>query len=396
MVLACNNKQTSNENSQAEINAVPEKIFYGIGIDTLILDSSVVKRGQTLGGLLAKQGCSAALAQEAIDMLQHAGFKLKHIKPGHKFWWLKDPTNGKLKYFVYDDGVFEYATIFLGTEKPIVNFVKRPITVKEIKIALTIQSSLYQTIQDAEVHSDLAPALAGIYDWTIDFFNIKKGDYFKVIFDEKYVNGKPVGISNIKAAFFFHNGKEFYAIPFDVNGKRAFYNEKGESMRKRYLKAPLDYSRISSHFSMRRIHPVLGTARAHLGIDYAAPTGTPIRTVGDGVVLEATKKGGNGIYVKVQHNKQHATQYLHMSKIANGVKAGVRVSQGQVIGYVGATGLATGPHLCFRFWENGKQVNPLTVITPPSEPLPKQRLDAYLAYANPLIDALNKLQNNVE
>jgi murein DD-endopeptidase MepM/ murein hydrolase activator NlpD len=222
---------------------------------------------------------------------------------------------------------------------------------------------------DNGIDISLAARLENIYAWTIDFFYLQKGDYFKVVYEEEFVEGESIGISRIKGATFSHGGKDFHALYFDQEGKPDYFDEAGNSLRKAFLKAPLQYSRISSRFSNSRFHPVLKRYKAHLGVDYAAPHGTPIMAVGDGIVQEATRRGGNGNFVKIKHNSMFATQYLHMSGFAKGIRPGVAVRQGEVIGYVGSTGLATGPHVCFRFWKNGQQVNPLAIEMPPSEPI---------------------------
>ena len=206
---------------------------------------------------------------------------------------------------------------------------------------------------------------------------MQKGDKFKVVFDEKFVEDQSVGVIGIQTAYFEHMGEPYHAIPFEQNGEMNFFDQEGNSLKKAFLRDPLKYSRISSRYNLRRFHPVQKRYKPHLGTDYAAPRGTEIRTVGDGTVVEAGYSRGNGNYVKIKHNGTYSTQYLHMSKIGNGIKKGSRVRQGQVIGYVGSTGLATGPHLCFRFWKHGKQVDWLREKIPPSEPILAENKDAF-------------------
>ncbi|MDH4058998.1 MAG: peptidoglycan DD-metalloendopeptidase family protein, partial [Cyclobacteriaceae bacterium] len=205
--------------------------------------------------------------------------------------------------------------------------------------------------------------------WQVDFQRLQEGDQFKLIYEEMQVEGNPVGIQQINGIYFSHFGNGYFAIPFDQGNGLDYFDEEGNSLRKALLKYPIEFTRISSRYSGRRFHPVQKRYKPHLGTDFAAPQGTPIRSVGDGVVLEATYKSNNGNYVKIRHNSTYATQYLHMSKIASGIKPGVRVRQGQWIGNVGSTGLATGPHVCYRFWKNGVQVDALRVELPPSEPI---------------------------
>ncbi len=235
----------------------------------------------------------------------------------------------------------------------------------------------------------LTNVLVDIFAWQVDFFRIQKGDLFKVILEEQVIDGEMVGIQRVVAAYFEHYDVPYYAIHFDQEGENEYFDENGSSLRKAFLKAPLNYYRIRSRFSLKRFHPVLKRYKAHLGTDYVADTGTPIRTVGDGVITEATYKRNNGNYVKIRHNSTYSTQYLHMSKIASGIRPGVKVTQGQTIGYVGSTGLATGPHLCFRFWQNGRQVNPMSVELPPSRPIKENYQLAFFHLRDEMVSRLD-------
>jgi len=243
-----------------------------------------------------------------------------------------------------------------------------------------------------EASPELVIKLSEVFAWQIDFYRIQQGDFFKVIYEEEFVDDQSVGISNIQGAYFNHSGEEFFAVPFEQDSTIQFFDENGKSLRKAFLKAPLEYSRISSRYTKRRLHPVQKVYKAHLGTDYAAPTGTPIRAVGDGIVLEASYTKGNGRFVKVKHNSVYTTQYLHMSKFAKGISRGVRVKQGEVIGYVGSTGLATGSHLCYRFWKNGVQVDPLKEKIPSSHPVKPELLEAYNRKKQEVITALDSVK----
>ncbi|NQY67661.1 MAG: peptidoglycan DD-metalloendopeptidase family protein, partial [Flavobacteriales bacterium] len=238
-------------------------------------------------------------------------------------------------------------------------------------------SSLYQTLVNAGASGMLSSDMADLFAWTIDFYRLQKGDKFKVIYFEQFVEGKSVGIDHIESALFEHAKKEIYAIPFVQNDIPEFFDLKANGLRRTFLKAPLKFSRISSRYSGRRFHPVQKRYKAHLGTDYAAPKGTPIMATADGVITDARYKKYNGNYVKVKHNGTYTTQYLHMTKIKTGIKPGVRVRQGDIIGFVGSTGLATGPHVCYRFWKNGKQVDPYKQKLPPSNPVSKDNMPAF-------------------
>jgi len=259
------------------------------------------------------------------------------------------------------------------------------------EVAGVITSSLYQTLIDIDCSAGLAMEMSEIYAWSIDFYRIQKGDRFKVIFTEKWVEDTRVGIGAIEACFFEHHKENFYAFPFEQDQVIDFFDENAKSLRKAFLKSPLKFGRISSSFTMRRYHPVQKRWKAHLGTDYAAPTGTPILAVGDGKVIEARYKKFNGNYVKIKHNGTYTTQYLHMSKFASGVRSGKFVRQGDIIGYVGSTGLATGPHVCFRFWKNGKQVNHRTQKLPASIPVKKELLPQFTANMDTLKFQLDEI-----
>jgi murein DD-endopeptidase MepM/ murein hydrolase activator NlpD len=384
-------KNDGNTDQEAELKAVIPEVRYGIVIDSFLVEENTVSNGENLSIILSRYGASGALVH-AIVAASKDVFDARSIRVGQKYTVISDEDEQPLRYWIYEKDVVTYFIFDLSDSLPKVTRYDRPVEMHIKTLGGVINSSLFKTVIDAGATQELAAKLAGVFDWTVDFFSIQKGDYFRVVYEEKTVEGKPYGMGKILAAEFMNRNKQHYAIRYDRDGKvDQFYNENGESMRKRYLKAPLEYSRISSKFSSSRLHPVLKTRRAHLGVDYAAPTGTPIRAIGHGTVVEAGYRGGNGNFVKIKHSPQHTTGYLHMSKIGSGIRKGVRVSQGQVIGYVGSTGLATGPHLCFRFWENGVQVNPLRIQTPPAEPMPEKEKPAYFLHRDSMLVALNKV-----
>jgi len=384
-------KNEDNTKQQAELNAVLPETRYGIVIDSFRVEESTVTNGENLSIILNRYGASGKLIYEIVQASKGV-FDARSIRVGQKYTIISDNDEQPLRYWIYEKDVVTYFIFDFSDSLPKITRHDRPVETHIKNLGGVINSSLFKTVIDAGATQELAVKLAGVFDWTVNFFSIQKGDYFRVVYEEKTVEGKPYGMGKILAAEFVHRNKHNYAIRWDREGKvDQFYNEKGESMRKRYLKAPLEYSRISSKFSASRLHPVLKTRRAHLGVDYAAPTGTPIRAIGNGAVLEAGYRGGNGNWVKIKHSPQHSTGYLHMSKIASGIRKGMRVSQGQVIGYVGSTGLATGPHLCFRFWENGVQVNPMRIQTPPADPMPQKDKPAYFMHRDSMLVALNEV-----
>ena len=254
---------------------------------------------------------------------------------------------------------------------------QREVTAEQKSVSGVIRTSLYETIGEMKISDELTNKFVDVFGWQIDFQHLQKGDRFKLIYEENSAEGEPIGIGKILGIYFEHVGYPYYAFPFDQGEGLDYFDEKGNSLRKALLKYPIEFTRISSRYSLSRFHPVIKTFSPHLGTDFAAPTGTPIRSVGDGMVLEAQYAVNNGNYVKIHHNGTYSTGYLHMSKIAAGITAGVRVRQGQIIGYVGSTGLATGPHLCYRFWKNGVQVDALRVALPPSKPVEKNQWKKY-------------------
>jgi murein DD-endopeptidase MepM/ murein hydrolase activator NlpD len=245
---------------------------------------------------------------------------------------------------------------------------------------------------ESDASPELAIKLSQIFAWQIDFYHLQKGDNFKVIYEELFVDDKFFAIGQIRAAYFNHNGKEFYAIPFTQDSVFQYFDEDGNSLRKAFLKAPLEFGRISSRYSKSRLHPVLKTHRPHLGVDYAAPVGTPVRTTGDGFVADVGYNKGSGKFIKIKHNSVYTTMYLHLSKYAKGIKKDASVRQGQVIGYVGSTGLATGPHLDYRFFVNGSAVDPLKVELPSSHPVKPELKVSYEIQRDSLINLLKNVE----
>jgi len=254
---------------------------------------------------------------------------------------------------------------------------QREVEVREAQASGVVNSSLYLTLTEQGLSQALAMEMADIYAWTIDFYRLQKGDRFTVLYDQRFIGDEFIGIGDVKACMFEHKGKEFKAYAFEQNGKQDYFDEDGEGLRKAFLKSPLKFGRLTSGFTMRRFHPVQKRFKAHLGTDYAAPRGTPILSTGDGTVIKSSYTKNNGHYVKIRHNGTYTTQYLHMSKRL--VNVGQAVKQGETIGLVGATGLATGPHVCYRFWKHGKQVDPRQEDFPSTDPVLDTERDRFLA-----------------
>lgn len=365
-------------------------IQYGIITDSFKVVEAAVKKNELLSHILLRHHIPYPEIDQLVKRAKGV-FDVTQIRSGKNYTVLcKDDSTEKAQYFIYERNPVEYVVCDLRGEMKVYEGQKE-VSERRREVEGTINSSLYQTLMDIDVSPAVAMKLSEIYAWSIDFYRIQKGDRFKVIYSDRYVEDTRVGVGDIHASLFVHRGEEFYAFPFEQNNVVDYFDENAKSLRKAFLKSPLKFGRITSGFTMRRYHPVQKRMKAHLGTDYAAPKGTPILSVGDGVVIEARYKKFNGNYVKIKHNSTYTTQYLHMSKFAKGMKKGKYVRQGAVIGYVGSTGLATGPHVCFRFWKNGKQVNHRTEKLPPSLPVKKQYLPQFETVKDSLKDELDKI-----
>jgi murein DD-endopeptidase MepM/ murein hydrolase activator NlpD len=372
---------------------VPEikepNILYGMVVDEKLVIEDKIKRNQVLSDILEPYNVPQQLIHK-ISMLSKNVFDVRKLATDKKYTLICNQDSLKTaKAFVYEPNAIDY--VIFNFEDSSVNVYKREVVTVEKSITGVIRSNLSETIEEMGISHELTNKFVDIFGWQVDFQRLQKGDKFKLIFEEHQVEGHPVGISKINGIFFEHFGDTIYAIPFDQGEGMSFFDAKGKSMRKALLRYPIEFTRISSRYTKNRFHPVRKIWKAHLGTDFAAPTGTPIRSVGDGIVEEAQYKSNNGNYVKVRHNGTYTTQYLHMSRIASGVRAGTRVQQGQTIGYVGSTGLATGPHLCYRFWKNGIQVDALAVDLPPTEPVKKQNREAFEKVKNDLVQKLEAI-----
>ena len=349
--------------------------------DSLRMTEGKVKSGQFFSNLLGGLGMSQ---QEAYNLTVACDsvFDVKTLRVGNSYRAYYDDADtlsdgGRLRYLVYERD--RSSSIVFSCEPPYEAWVyEKPITIERRYADVTINSSLWNDMRDAGVSPLLILSLSDIYAWTIDFFGLQKGDRFRVLYDERMCDGEVLAVDTVRYAVFSHGGNDLPMIMFDQkDGGNIWWNDKGESMRKAFLKAPLQYSRVSSGFSYARKHPVTRKVQPHTGIDYAAPKGTPVMTIGDGVVTSVKYEGAGGNTVRIRHNSVYSTAYLHLSKYAKGLKAGQRVRQGEVIGYVGSTGRSTGPHLDFRVWKNGTPINPLKMDSPPAEPLKEENMKAF-------------------
>lgn len=364
---------------------------YGICVDSFFVYHSIVEPNINISQILEKYGISNCqiyeFNQKALPI-----FDIRKFKAGNAFAvFLNLDKEHKARYFVYEISPIEYLMCEFGDSVKVYKESKKVKTI-ERKVSCVIENSLWGCIKDNNLNPVLAAELSEMYAWSIDFFAIQKGDHFKVIFNESFVDSLSIGITEIKAVVFNHMGEDIYAIPFEQKGKLDFFNSDGKSLKKAFLKAPLRFSRITSYFSKRRLHPILRILRPHWGVDYAAPIGTPVQAIGGGVVTIKGYRGGGGNTVRIKHNKAYESSYMHLSGFASNIRIGARVQQGQVIGYVGSTGLSTGAHLDFRIFMSGKPVDPLKLVSPPSDPVKKENLPAFLKKSDSLVALLSKIK----
>lgn len=368
----------------------PVATRFGLPLDSFTVVNGTIERNQFLSDILNDYDIDNTtvlqLAQKARPV-----FSVRNLAAGKPYtiFCSKDSTQ-KAQYFIYQPNATDYVVYDLRDSMKVYTG-KRPVTTKTKTLSGTINSSLYETLESQHADPELAVKLANIFAWTVDFYYTQKGDWFKIVYDQQYVNGKPIESGAIRSAEFSSRGEMYKAYYFEPDSATGgeFFNEEGKSLRKAFLKAPLKFIHITSHYNLHRFHPVEKIWKAHLGTDYGAPAGTPIHTTGSGVVIASRYTRFNGNYVKIKHNRTYTTQYLHMSRRA--VRVGQHVVQGQVIGYVGMTGLATGPHVCYRFWKNGKQVDPLKQKFPAATPVAKKYMSDFMQ----LVDSANLVLNKI-
>ena len=360
-----------------EIPPAPSSDRYGIQIADHQIIESTIKRNESLYIILSRHGVSPDTIHQ-IQLAARDKVNLTRMVPGQSYNIYKN-ADDTVSSFVWRNAPTEYTAIHLGDEIQIEQNTI-PVETRMSAVSGSINSSLAASIMEQGVSQRLVVELANIYAWTIDFYGLRKGDQYKILYKNRYIEDEYIGIGKIEAVEFVHRGEVKKAYYFDNGEQGGYYDEEGNSLRRAMMRVPFEYNpRISSSFSHSRMHPILNTRRPHYGTDYAAPTGTPILAAGDGVVTEAQYRGGNGNIVQIKHNSVYRTAYLHMSRFAPGIRPGVNVKQGQVIGYVGQTGLATGPHLCYRLYKNDTPVNSVTYDFPAHEGISDEHIADFLA-----------------
>ena len=394
LFFACKDKNANNnsssENDSTSVNAVSHSkiIKYGVDVTDLIESENTISPGHSLSNILLSSGADANSINN-LNLIPDSILNSRKINAGNKYtiYNVNDSAH-TLRYFVYHKSKQDFVVLEFLEDTIIASIFSKPTISKKRVSGAVITSSLWNAISDSELDINLALKLSDIYAWSIDFFGLQKMDSFIVYYSELYIDNEPIGIDSIYSAIFYHANHPYYAIYFEKEDIKGYWDLEGNSLRKAFLKAPLSFSRISSHFTYARKHPIYKTIRPHTGVDYAAPAGTPVMSIGDGVVIAKGYKGGGGNTIKIRHNSVYTTAYLHLSKFASNIKEGTHVSQGQVIGYVGSTGSSTGPHLDFRVWKNGEPINPLKLESPPVEPIPDNLKAEFDSIKIPLIEIL--------
>ena len=392
-ICSCSNKSEDN-NRVVKKEKIIKQFGYVLNDYHVVRDT--VKRGDSFGTILEKNNLFYPQIYNIVQKVKRV-YDIRKINIGKPYTILfsKDSLR-KPEVFVYQPNLIEYVLVSLNdslwAEKK-----SKAVKLVEFEAQGTITSSLSETMEEKKLSPLLSNELSEIYAWTIDFFRLEKGDNFKIIYTGKFVDDSIyVGLNRIHSAYFEHRKKQFYAIEFETDPERGifeYFDEKGKNLRRAFLRSPVQFSRISSRYNLRRKIAYYGRVKPHLGTDFAAPVGTPIRATASGTVIKSGYTRGNGNYVMIKHNATYSTQYLHMKK--RGVKKGQFVRQGDYIGTIGMTGNTSGPHVCYRFWKNGKQVDPMREKLPEAKPISKDLKDKYLTYMKPIKMQLDSIGSNV-
>ncbi len=389
-LVSCN----QSEKKVNVVKSIPIVVDFGFTLNNFDVIHDTIVEGDTFGSIIQKQNLGNNQVHEIVAKIKDT-FDVRILRKGNPYALLRSKDKSKkLQVFVYQPDRLTYYVVDFRDSTSVYKKT-RPLTLRRRTIAGALNGSLSETLENQNVNGALANKISTVYAWSIDFFKLQKGDKFAITFTERYINDTIYdGVEQLEAAFFEYKGKIIYAFPFAQNEhsqKIDYYDEEGKALKNFFLKAPLKFVNITSRYAKTRFHPVQRIWKAHKGTDYAAPKGAPIMTTASGVVEQTGFTAGNGNFVKVKHNKTYSTQYLHMSKIL--VRRGQRVSQGDVIGKVGSTGLATGPHVCYRFWKNGVQVDALRLKLPNSEPMNKKNLPRFITQMAPLKKELDSIAN---
>lgn len=396
------NKSTPSTVEQDTIVEVEKNMKFGFDFNEFDVFHDTVKMNWTMSHMLLPYGIDQYSINLIAEMAGDSAVGLDYVNYNDPFIVLvnKGDTNNRAQHLIYEANIESYYVFNFGDSLSVEKHyrdikVNRNTLTGEIVQNSNLTLAIDEQINDFGTTAALAEAFENIFAWSIDFFKLQAGDQFKVVYEQKSIEGKAYGIGDIIGIWFKHSGEGMYSFKYTTDSttmETGYYNEEGKEMKRPFLMSPVKFARMTSAYNLRRFHPIYKRVKAHKGTDYAAPYGTPILSTADGTVTKASRSGGNGNYVKIRHNSTYETQYLHMQKFAKGIRPGVRVKQGDVIGYVGSTGAATGPHVCYRFWKNGRQVDHRAQKFPQSEPMKKELIPGYLKFITPLKSELDSLE----
>ena len=393
LLISCGEKKP-----ELKPEIVKEKIIkqFGFTLNDYTVKRDTVKSGDSFGSILEDNNLFYPQIYNIVQKAKKV-FDVRRINIGKPYSILSSKDSLETpQVFIYQPNLIDYVVVSL-TDSLWAEKKSKAVKLVEFEAEGVITSSLSETMEEKKLSPLLSNELSEIYAWTIDFFRLEKGDNFKVIYSSKFVDDSiSVGLNRIHSAYFEHRGKPFYAIEFETDPKKGlveYFDENGKNLRRAFLRAPVQFSRISSRYNLKRKIAFYGRVRPHRGTDFAAPRGTPIRATASGTVTKSSYTRSNGNYVKIKHNGTYSTQYLHMDK--RGVKVGQFVNQGDYIGTVGMTGNTSGPHVCYRFWKNGKQVDPLKQKLPEAKPISKELKEKYLVHMAPVKKQLDAIESNV-
>lgn len=366
---------------------------YGLALDTFQVVENEFGRNQSLSDVLTGHGLSSREVANLVDQADTV-FRASRLKRGQEYLLLKSKVDQRPMYFVFEPDERSY--IVCDLQQQTTKKVLWPVSKEVVAISAQVNGSLWKSLEKAGASDYAIDLLQDVLAWSVDFHHARKNDKVRFVYEQEIIRGKAVDGGRILGAWYTREDEDFYAIYHENNTHKGFFDIEGRPMKKSFLQAPVKAVNISSGYGMARLHPILKDVRPHYGTDYAAPHGTPIMSVADGVILEARNGGNNGNYVKIRHDKTYETQYLHMSRFERGIRPGVKVRQGQVIGFVGATGLATGPHVCFRFWKNGQQVDHRRLRLPKPEKMPATEMEAFEKVKQNVLEQLKKADQTVQ
>ncbi len=387
---------TSLDNVENDIEEITHKeqtkeFKYGYETNRHHFESGTIQYNQFLGDILNKNGIGFSTIAE-LEIKARDIFDVRNIRAGKRFHLIKkDSCEDNTLAFIYEPDPLRYI-IYNFQDSVSIKVVDKEFSVVRESASGEISSSLWQSMTDQNINPGVIDLMEDALASSVSFYHTKVGDKFKVIYERKYIDGEPVSLGKMLGAYYKNKHGEYYSVHYENDLYTGFYDMEGRPSKKAFLKSPIKGSaRISSRFNRRRLHPIKKRRIPHLGTDYAAPYGTPIMAVADGVITKTSYTKNNGRYVKMKHDGTYETQYLHMQRFAKGIRPGVNVSQGAIIGYVGSTGLATGPHVCFRFWKNKKQIDHLRENFPPAEPMPEIELPAFFEHRDIIKEQLDNI-----